>query len=244
MGWQPFVRVRLRAAAAVALGLALAVACAHDGPDPRRPALCAPGGASQVVASGGAGVRLIVDGNARRAIAGGLVPAPGLLPLAITIENRGPTALVLRPGAFALTGQAGQHYPALLAAEVVAAVAPPPALVAAPTFMSRVGDQPVLGMRGPPPVVPVPALSRWETSFPYDTTYIKGFRGDRAGLVARIEAQLLREGPLPSGATASGLVYFSSAAARDREVALRADLVEASDGALIGQALIPMRVVR
>ena len=150
----------------------------------------------------------------------------------------------MRASDFALVGPGGQRYPAMLPSEVLAKVEPPPPLVAAPAFNTRSGDERIVAAEGPPPVWPVPAVSRWETSFPYNWTHIKGFYGDAGAQRAHIEAQLLPEGVLPSGHAVAGLLLFAPGAAKGQMVALRADLTEAQEGLTIGRAIIPLRVVR
>jgi hypothetical protein len=224
--------------------LGLGAACGHHDVAARGPELETPWGASQIVATNPSGVVLILDGDAdgaRSAVPG----ASGLIPVRVTVRNGSGTTLDVRYSDFALTGMAGQRYPALLPAEVVATATPAvPSLVATPVFMSRADDQPTASVQGKPPVWPVPALSRWETSFPYEWGYIKGFYGDPNAAATRVRAQLLPEGRVASGDTRSGLLYFAAAAGRDGHVALRADLREADDGMAIGRALIPLRVVR
>jgi hypothetical protein len=232
--------------AAMAAALVIGGSCAHDGGAPRVPELRAPGGGNVMTVASPAGVQITIDGKAAAGAAAVAYGRASLIPVRITIENRGRRAVEVRPSEFALVGRAGQRYPALLAPEVVAASVPPPPLVAAPTFASDLNDQPVIAVSGPPPIYPVPATATWETSFPQASAsrHFKGYRGDRAGLAARISSEILPEQTLASGQSASGVVYFSSAAAHDETVALRADLTEAEGGQLIGRTYVPMRVVR
>jgi hypothetical protein len=223
------------------LALAAGGGCAYQGRGGAAAELRTPAGGSRVVATAPAGVTLIVEGNVQAPDA---TLREGGIPLLVTIQNRGTATLAVRPSDFALVGPAGQRYPAMVEAEVMGRVEPPPPLVAAPTFSSETGDQPIVAADGPPPVWPVPALSRWETSFPDNWAHIKGYAGDPAGQRARIQAQLLPEGALPSGHAVAGLLFFDPAAARSDLVALRADLTEADDGLPIARAVIPLRVVR
>ena len=217
--------------------------CSHGRAGARAPSaeLRALDGQSQVMAESPSGLTLVIDGDVRDDIA----RANGaLIPVRVRIDNRSGAPLVVRTSDFALAGSSGQRYPALVPEDIAAALPPLPSIVVAPTQqVSRAGDQPIIGTNGPAGVVPVPAVSTFETSFPDNAAYLKTYHGDDAGRLARVRAELLPEGALASGESASGLLYFPNVAGRERAVALRADFVE-SDGTAVAQALIPMRVVR
>jgi hypothetical protein len=228
----------------IGVAFAFGGSCSHDraGVGARTPSaeLRALDGESQVMAESSAGLTLVIDGAVGDEIAG---TSGALIPVKVRIDNRSGAALVVRTSNFALAGSSGQRYPALVPEDIAAVLPPLPPLAVAPTFMAHAGDPPIVATHGPSGVVPVPALSRFETSFPENWAHLKTFHGDPAGRMARVRTELLPEGALANGESASGLLYFPNVAGRERAVALRADFVE-SDGTAVAQALIPMRVVR
>jgi hypothetical protein len=217
--------------------------CSHDraGARASNAGLRAPSGESRVTAESPSGLTLVIDGDVRDDVAHA---SPGLIPVRVRIDNRSGSPLAVRTSDFALAGSSGQRYPALLPEDIAAVLPPLPPLVVAPTRMSRAGDQPIVATTpAAGGVLPQPALSSFETSFPNNWAYLKTYHGDEAGRLARVRAELLPERTLASGQSASGLLYFPNLAGRERAVALRADFIE-SDGTAVARALIPMRVVR
>jgi hypothetical protein len=224
------------------VAFALGGSCSHDRAGARAPGaeLRALDGESQVMAQSSAGLTLVIDGDVRDDVARA---SAALIPVRVRIDNRSGAPLVVRTSDFALAGSSGQRYPALVPADIAAALPPLPPLVVAPTMMAHADDPAIIATNAPPGILPVPALSRFETSFPENAAHLKTFHGDEAGRLARVRAQLLPERTLASGESVSGLLYFPNLAGREHTVALRADFIE-SDGTAVARALIPMRVVR
>jgi hypothetical protein len=98
----------------------------------------------------------------------------------------------------------------------------------------------------PPGPQVIPALGRWETSFPYDRFYFHGYTVTPEERRRQPVARALPEGELPSGAKASGFIYFTSGAYAEKRVILQANLIRQSGepalGVAVARAAIPFRV--